>query len=192
MQLGDLFTGQLVRLAAKQPGDNELLAQWSNDAEYMRQFFHPAVTPRSVSFYDERDKEKDEHGNSFRFCIRTLADDKLIGQTGLWAQWNQQAGFFWIGIGGAENRGKGYGTDATRLIVGYAFRELGLYRVGLDVFGYNSRAIRTYEKAGFVRECVKRGELYRDGQRYDEIGMSILRPEWEQMILDADRKKESA
>lgn len=176
--LGNLFTGQLVRLGATKADDKEAFARWSNDAEYLRQLnFDPAI-PRAPEFWNDKDKEKDDP-HDYKFGIRTLADDKLIGLTGLGVSWNHQSAWFWIGIGEADYRSKGYGTDATRLTIAYAFRELGLYRVQLGVFSYNVRAKRVYEKVGFVTEGVQRSALYRDGQRHDVIGMGILRPEWE-------------
>jgi RimJ/RimL family protein N-acetyltransferase len=88
-----------------------------------------------------------------------------------------------IGIGEAEYRGKGYGTDAMQVILGFAFRELNLHRVSLSVFEYNPRAIRSYEKAGFRHEGRLRAEINRDGRRWDVLMMGILRTEWEAQRL---------
>jgi RimJ/RimL family protein N-acetyltransferase len=176
-----LFTGTLVRLTAPQPDDKEALARWSNDAEYLRQLDGSPARPRAASHFDKDEKEKDRTKDWFEyhFRVRTLADDKLIGFVALEIGWNHQNAFLGIGIGEPEYRGKGYGSDALRVAISYAFRELNMYRVGLDVFSYNTRAIRAYEKAGFVREAVQRSAIYRDGQRHDVIFMSVLRPEWE-------------
>lgn len=180
--LGDLFTGKLVRLAAKGPEYKEAAARWTNDAEYMRQYnFDPAVL-RPESYYDDAQKNEDNSGRHFEFALRTLDDDKMIGFVGLDVTWNHQSAWMWIGIGDAEDRGKGYGTDGVRLILGYAFCELGLYRVTLGVFAYNLRAIRAYEKAGFVHEGVHRAIIYRDGQRYDSLVMGMIRPDWEASV----------
>ena len=72
----------------------------------------------------------------------------------------------------------GYGSEALRLLLGYAFDEAGLHRVGLRVIEYNTRAIRCYEKCGFVREGVERQSALVDGAWYDDIMMSILEPEY--------------
>ncbi len=79
---------------------------------------------------------------------------------------------------GREHLGRGYGTDAMRVIVDYAFREMGLHRVQLEVAPYNPAAIRAYEKAGFVEEGRRRGAVFHDGRWYDEVMMSILDHEW--------------
>jgi RimJ/RimL family protein N-acetyltransferase len=187
---GDLFTGKLVRLTAPRPEDKDAMARWTQDAEYLRQLDADAARPRSADFFvEDKDKARERESRFFEFRVRTLADDKLIGFTELGIGWNTQAAWFGIGIGEAEYRGKGYGTDAVRLTVGYAFRELGLYRIGLTVFSYNPRAIRCYEKAGFVHEGVMRAALYRDGQRHDQLFMGLLRPEWDQQQAELQEKQ---
>jgi len=176
--LGSLFTGRLVRLAARQAEDNTSLSRWSEDAEFTRLMMgHPAVPRPPEAFEDKKDHRDD--GRHFNFTFRTIADDKLIGYGGLEMSWSNQEAHLWIGIGEPEYRGKGYGTDAMHLLVNYAFRELGAYRVSLNVFGFNLRAMHVYERLGFVNEGAKREAIYRDGQRFDDYSMSLLRPEWE-------------
>ncbi|MHB8627421.1 MAG: GNAT family N-acetyltransferase [Aggregatilineales bacterium] len=177
--LGTLFTGELVRLAAKQADDNKLIAGWHDNAEYLRLLDDDPARPRSAEELTKRDKDRHDHGNGFEFMFRTLADDKVIGFGGLWGQWNHRNFWLGIGIGEPDYRGKGYGTDAMLLLVGYGFRELDAYRIQLGVLSTNPRAIRCYEKVGFVREVVKRADIYRDGQRIDTYYMGLLRPEWE-------------
>lgn len=70
--------------------------------------------------------------------------------------------------------GQGYGTDAMRVIVDYAFREMGLHRVQLTVAPFNPAGIRAYRKAGFVEEGRRREGVWHDGQWYDEVLMSII------------------
>jgi RimJ/RimL family protein N-acetyltransferase len=65
-----------------------------------------------------------------------------------------------------------------QVILRYAFQELNLRRVSLDTFEYNPRAIRSYEKAGFVHEGRVRKFLLREGRRWDMLFMGILREEW--------------
>ncbi|MGQ0517411.1 GNAT family N-acetyltransferase, partial [Bacillus sp. D-CC] len=63
-------------------------------------------------------------------------------------EWNNRTGLLAIGIGDANDRGKGYGREAIHLILKYAFYELNLHRVGLDVISYNKAAIELYKKMG--------------------------------------------
>ena len=77
-----------------------------------------------------------------------------------------------------ECTGKGYGTEAVRLALKFAFDYLNLERVALSVQANNPRAIRAYEKAGFVREGVLRRDAYRNGKYIDIVQMGILREEF--------------
>ncbi len=61
----------------------------------------------------------------------------------------------------------------------FAFEQLGLNRVELEVYAFNPRAVRTYEKAGFRRDGVRRQALYRDGKFHDIYLMGILREDWD-------------
>jgi RimJ/RimL family protein N-acetyltransferase len=75
--------------------------------------------------------------------------------------------------------GKGYGSDALRLMIQYGFEKLKLHRISLSVFIFNERAIHVYEKLGFHREGVLRDVLF-DGELYhSEIVMGLLESEWQ-------------
>jgi RimJ/RimL family protein N-acetyltransferase len=82
-------------------------------------------------------------------------------------------------IGEEEARGKGYGTEAMVTLLRYLFHQRNLHRVGLTVIAWNERAIRSYEKVGFVVEGRLRDDLYFDGQYHDQVVMSILRDEFD-------------
>lgn len=71
--------------------------------------------------------------------------------------------------------GEGLGTEATGLVLDFAFGSLGLFRVELEVFDFNERAQKSYAKSGFVVEGVKRGGLLWEGVRHDVIMMAALR-----------------
>lgn len=78
-----------------------------------------------------------------------------------------------------HDAGKGYGTEAMRLMVDYGFKQLNLHRISLGVYAFNPRAIHVYEKLGFKREGVLRDSLLWEGEYIDEITMSILEHEWQ-------------
>jgi RimJ/RimL family protein N-acetyltransferase len=106
--------------------------------------------------------------------------DTLIGSTGLHEiDYKNRHAVFGIVIGEKEAWGKGYGTEVTALITGYAFETLNLNRVGLEVYEDNERGIKAYERVGFTREGVLRQAMYREGRYWNKIVMSILREEWE-------------
>lgn len=91
---------------------------------------------------------------------------------------SQRAGIG-LGIWRPEDRGQGYGTDALRATLRWAFRELNLHRVELGVDPENKAAIRVYEKLGFVVEGRRREHHFDDGRFIDELMMGLLRPEFE-------------
>jgi RimJ/RimL family protein N-acetyltransferase len=125
------------------------------------------------------EKELTEFTNSLEFSVRTLIDDRLIGFVAFdGINWQHGDTFVAIGIGDPAYRGNGYGTDALRVLLRYGFMELNLYRIQLDAFSYNERAIKSYRKVGFVSEGRQRGMLLRNGQRWDFVYMSVLRDEW--------------
>lgn len=85
---------------------------------------------------------------------------------------------FRIALFGSDVLGKGFGTQVVKAVVSYGFEAVGLHRIELGVFDTNPRAQRAYEKAGFVREGVRRESELIDGKRHDEIIMSILAHEY--------------
>lgn len=70
--------------------------------------------------------------------------------------------------------GRGFGTEATRAVLDHAFDRIQLHRVSLDVFSFNPRAQRSYEKAGFRYEGRQRDTMFWDGEWVDSILMAVL------------------
>ncbi len=178
----DLYCGTLVRLASESP---ETLAKsflkWDRDSEAHRLGDSvPAQLWSEKKIKEFVDKNDSKQENSFRFSIRTLAEDKFIGTTSLWIQrWAYGDAWLGIYIGERDYWSKGYGSDAMRLVVGYGFSELNLRRITLGLHSYNERALKTYLKVGFQVEGRVRDEGLRDGVRYDGIFMGLLREEWQ-------------
>ncbi len=179
--MNDIFRGTLVRLTTEDPAIlASAIARWNRDTEYARLLDsdpHRMWSASKMKQYLEKDLEKDPPQEYF-FQVRTLEQDCLIGFVGLFPIWAHQNAWVGIGLGEREYWGQGYGTDAMRLALRFAFMELNLHRVSLNVFEYNPRAIRSYEKAGFRIEGRLRQSLQRNGRRWDEIEMGILREEW--------------
>jgi RimJ/RimL family protein N-acetyltransferase len=86
-----------------------------------------------------------------------------------------------IGIGSPSDRGQGYGSEALRLLLRYAFAELNLFRLSAFAPEYNPVALHIFRKAGFVQEVCRRQALNRDGRRWDLVYLGLLREEWEKM-----------
>jgi RimJ/RimL family protein N-acetyltransferase len=180
--VSDLLRGELVRLTAENP---EVIAsqlfRWNQDTEWFR--FLDTDPPRlfsekKVKEFQEKDLERDNLNELF-FAIRALEADMLIGFVGLFDLYLQHGdALVAIALGERKYWGNGYGTDAMQIILRYAFNELNLRRAGLIVFEYNPRAIRSYEKVGFIHEGRIRGVMLREGRRWDWLYMGISREEW--------------
>lgn len=82
-----------------------------------------------------------------------------------------------IDIGAKDYWGKGYGNEALKLLLDYAFLEMNLHRVSLRVFSFNEKAIKLYEKIGFKHEGISRQFLFREGKWHDLVHMGILQEE---------------
>lgn len=79
-----------------------------------------------------------------------------------------------IFIGEEDARGKGYGTAAAKLMIRYCFEELKLHRLFLRVYAENEQAVRSYEKAGFVKEAYLHDDVFVNGKFRDIVLMGIL------------------
>jgi RimJ/RimL family protein N-acetyltransferase len=179
----EIFTGNLVRLDGVDPEEvSKAFSRWNRDSEYTRllnMFTRPLSSAKATQKWLEEGLKEESPSDFFFFTIRTVDDNKLIGGMGLEiVDWAARDSFVFIFIGERENWGKGYGSDAMRLLLQFAFLEMNLRRVSLGVFEYNPRAIRSYEKIGFCHEGRMRKYLKHEGQRWDLLSMGILREEW--------------
>lgn len=106
------------------------------------------------------------------------ASGELVGEVVL-AGWDEGNRSCWFRtLIGEAGRGRGLGTEATRLIVGYGFEVLGLHRITLEVYDFNPRARHVYEKVGFVHEGTGREALLFDDAWVDVHYMAALESEW--------------
>jgi RimJ/RimL family protein N-acetyltransferase len=180
-----LFDAQDIRLG---PIDHEAHAEiesrWTHDAEFMRLMELKPVRPLSPEMvkkeYEAIEKKMDEERNMFYFTIRRRGDERLIGKAVIeWIDWTNGNGWIRLGIGAAEDRCKGLGSQAMRLLLRYAFAELNLYRVTAMVPEYNTGAMRLFQKFAFMEEVRRREAMERDGRRWDLLTYGQLRSEWE-------------
>ena len=82
----------------------------------------------------------------------------------------------------AEHQRKGYGSEAIKWILQWAFRHGGLHRVGIGCYSFNTGARRLYERLGFVYEGAKRESLWYDGAWHDQFTLSMLEHEWSKRL----------
>ncbi len=180
----NLFIGEKVRLSAQDPAtDPALYAQWSSDSDYLRVLDSDPARPVRANDIKEHLEKSWEREHSYPFAVRTLAEDRLIGFVNIWIwNWPGAQGGVGIGMGDPDYRSKGYGTDAMRLALRYAFNELNLERITLQAVAHNARAIRSYEKVGFELMGTEREWDLRDGQRNGVVTMALTRRRWDNVL----------
>jgi len=172
------YSGERIYFRPLEPADEPTLRRWINDPRVWRTL----STRRPVNECREREWiESHGKNNTDVVCGIVARDgDRLVGSCGL-HQFSHidHSAVFGLMIGEVEAQNHGYGSEATKLMVQLGFEEFNLHRIELAVYDFNPRAIRVYEKAGFVREGVRREAAWRDGQYRDVLVYSILRAEWE-------------
>lgn len=174
-----MFTGELVTLGAIQREYLPRYVEWLNDWE-VRHFLAPTLLyPYTMQDEEGWFNRQREEQDARHFAILTRAEGRLLGNCGLHQiDWTNRHCIFGIFIGDKNDWGKGYGADATRTLLQYAFDEANLHRIELEVFDFNARAIQMYEKVGFRHEGTRKQALFRQGAWHDEHIMAILRDEW--------------
>lgn len=174
-----ILVGERVRLRGVRDDDLPALAKWEMDPGRMATLSNRVAPPSEAAAIELIAKWSANQDSDLGFAVETLDDPPvLIGNIALWsASAKDRCATLAIALG-REHVGRGYGTDAIRVIVGYGFRELGLHRIQLSVAPFNPAGIRAYQKAGFTEEGRRRQSILHDGHWYDDILMSILDHEW--------------
>jgi RimJ/RimL family protein N-acetyltransferase len=165
-------------MRAVEPGDVPMLWEWMQDEELMRLRDYPAPPTSLDQARREFEQSPENSGHDLHLAITTL-DGELIGETAL-REIDQRNGNarFTIAIGNREYWGHGYGSDATRCLMRYAFEQLNLHRIDLFVHASNERAVRVYEKCGFRHDGRLREAHYMDGRYSDVLLMGLLREDF--------------
>jgi ribosomal-protein-alanine N-acetyltransferase len=129
----------------------------------------------------QRRYDAGEFDNTDRFLLLVIeTEGTLIGAMTLRNEENlpSRSATFGIIIGEREYLDRGYGTEASTLLLAYAFAVLGYHKINLDYFEYNARAQAMYEKLGFVLEGRRRENSLSRGRFWDEILMGVTAEEW--------------
>jgi diamine N-acetyltransferase len=170
--------GTQIYLRPLERADAPRLVPWFNDPEVTR--YLAVHRPLNLQQEEEFLARLGQSEHDVVLGIAVGQDDALIGVTGLHRiDYTHRHADFGISIGTRSEWGKGYGTEATTLMLQYAFEGLNLHRVRLLVYEDNACGRHVYEKIGFRREGVLRQERYAAGRYWDTITMAMLREEWE-------------
>jgi len=172
------LVGNKIYLRPLEIEDLERCVRWINNEE-INQFLLVGRTPFNRIREEEwlRSLYKDQRNIVLAIVLKE--NDEHIGNVGIhFISWVDRYGILGIMIGEKKHWDKGYGTEATRLMVNYAFNTLNLKRVELSVFEFNERAIKCYLKAGFKEEGRLKNRRFKAGRYWDEIVMAVLRENW--------------
>ncbi|MDQ0207440.1 GNAT family N-acetyltransferase [Alkalicoccobacillus murimartini] len=124
-----------------------------------------------------------EDDSRYDFAICLSENDELIGDLSIVdIEEDNHKAVFRISLHRIDVAGKGYGTEAAKQAVAFAFEELKLNRLQLEVYSHNLRGYHSYKKAGFIEEGRLRQSLYMNGQYSDEVIMSVLREDYEKAL----------
>jgi RimJ/RimL family protein N-acetyltransferase len=168
-----------VYLRPAERDDLPRFVSWLNDARTARTL--AVISPLSNALEDRWfERLLEQQGQSrWHFVTCLVGDDRPVGAIELFDldTTNGSAGLG-IVIGDPEDTNQGYGSDALRALVAFGFDELRLERIWLDVYDFNERARRVYQRVGFVHEGTLRRALFRGGVHHDVHRMAILREEW--------------
>jgi RimJ/RimL family protein N-acetyltransferase len=171
------LAGEKINLRPIEPEDAPSLLRADNHPEIRRALFRylPKNLPRMKEFIDGLYQDQE----TVLLAICPKDDMAPVGYTGFFrCDWQSRAAVFFITLFDPADFGKGYGGQATRLVVKYGFETLNLNRIQLHVWTGNEAGIRAYEKAGFQVEGTLRQAMYRDGNYEDFHVMGLLRQEY--------------
>ncbi|MBW4846342.1 MAG: GNAT family N-acetyltransferase [Lachnospiraceae bacterium] len=173
-----MFENEIIKLRKLSLDDYNIYHSWRNDVEVMY------TTSPLLDIYTLKDTEEFitsiiSQSNAKSYIIEHKETNQAVGIVSLSnIDYKNRSAECIIDIGAKDMWGKGIGKAALSLILEYAFSELNLHRVFLNVFSFNKRAIKLYEKMGFMHEGVLRQAFYRAGDWHDIVIMSILKNEY--------------
>lgn len=176
------IVGELIALGPMQRELVPLYQRWINDFEAARNLGvpRPLTEDQELAWFTRVSANSDE----FHFTIFERASGRPIGNTGLHhVDLRNRTAMFGILIGEADCRGRGYGTEATRLMLDYAFTALGLHSLLLTVHEFNLAGQRAYHKAGYREMGRRRQSLFMGGRWWDQIYMDCLASEFTSPVL---------
>jgi RimJ/RimL family protein N-acetyltransferase len=173
-----MLRGDRVALRPIERADLARLWELTEDLEVAVMAELGPVRPTSLAEFEARqlEREREQHRDWVWFAIE--ADGQVIGACDL-HHIHQFTRSCELGIAiGREYWGKGFGQDACRTLVDYAFEHLNMNRVGLYVLADDPRAVGAYQRAGFAEEGRLRQHSWIRGEFHDELVMSVLREDW--------------
>jgi len=175
-----LISGERAALGMLRREQLPRLAAWFNDPDVRRGLAHRGIVNEDAetAWYEHvTEAARQPRPAEVAFAIHDAADGELVGVCGLEnIDHNFSRGEFGIFLG--QRRGTGIGTDATRLVLEWAFTIIGLHNVMLESYEFNEQAIRAYQRAGFRVIGTRRDSVRALGRRWDSILMDATAEEF--------------
>ncbi len=178
------FSSETVRLRPYDRSDIDAILGLIND-ESVKQFLMPGVAMLFTRKDEEGfvDRQSAMNPESYSFAIENPKTGDYMGGCGfVGVDWKSRHGKLGIFLG-ERFTGQGFGSEAMKLLLNFGFWEMNLNKIKLEVYSFNPRAIRVYEKLGFSREGVLQQDIYRHGEYHDIIQMALFRRDWESLNL---------
>ncbi|QSQ10397.1 Spermidine N(1)-acetyltransferase [Koleobacter methoxysyntrophicus] len=177
MKVKKMLQSERLKLRVLEEQDGSMIVVWRNQKEVIDQLFsYVGITAKQHFNWYEKYINDDTR---LEFIIEIKDKKKPIGTIGLNnIDFKNQKAELGIMIGELTEQGKGYGEEAVRSLLQYAFDELNLQKIYLKTFCDNEPAVRLYKKVGFHQEGILRKEIFKNGKFKDVIIMSILKDEW--------------
>jgi RimJ/RimL family protein N-acetyltransferase len=177
-----MLKGRKVMLRPVKRSDLPYFLKWFNDPEVIQYLgaYLPMTEIAEEKFIEELGTTKAQ--TDVLLIIEAIdgSTGTPIGTIGLHRiNGKDRNAIFGISIGEREYWSKGYGTEATRLIVNYGFQQLNLHRITSSVWAFNTRSIALHKKVGFKEEGTIRQFVFKNGQYHDRIDFGMLESEWD-------------
>ena len=170
-----MIRSERLYLRSIERDDLQRCQDWMNDEELtstLAQRF-PVSLAREADWVERATRGQDPSELNFAICL--AQGDRHIGNCGLLAiDRDNRTATLGIFIGVRDCRGQGFGEEAVRALCRFAFGEMSLRKIRLDVQVANTAAVKTYERVGFRREGVLRQEVFRQGRPLDILRMGLL------------------
>ena len=179
----EFLVGRRVFLRPFSEDDLSYVQKWSNDSKIRRLTgeIAPMSRQEAEEFYKHLRADKDR----VWFAVVLKRGNRVIGEVGLLRMFRPwRCTDMSIIIGEKNTWGKGYGTEAGRLLLKYAFEQLKFHRVSIGVVGFNDRAIRFWKSLGFKKEGVQKDGYYCDNEFSDFVMMSILEDQFKRLYRE--------
>lgn len=153
--------------------DTDRIILWRNSDAVRKNFIYQEFFTRES--HENWIRTKIETGEAVQMIICDTVSDSPLGSVYIRdIDRRHQKAEYGIFIGEPSARGRGLGTAAAKLMLRYCFTEEKLHRIYLRAFAGNKQAIRSYEKAGFVREGYLREDVLIEGEYCDMVWMAAL------------------